>query len=115
MAPSSITTTTAIHEETPTHITFHTSTGPATRKRAQTTPTFTSIPVISFRNINSSSLEERKALAVQVGKAFREVGFLYAKDHGIEDELQARVLGVMKEFFALSLEEKMKVGRQVFP
>jgi isopenicillin N synthase-like dioxygenase len=72
-------------------------------------PTFDTIPIVNFSNISSDSLERRKELALEVRRAFIEVGFLYASNHGISETLQAEVLRVMKEFFALPTEEKMKI------
>ncbi|KAI5478255.1 hypothetical protein MNV49_005320 [Pseudohyphozyma bogoriensis] len=69
--------------------------------------TFTSIPVISLKNINGT-LEERKELAKEVGKAFREVGFMYASEcPGVTDELLASMFSTITEFFELPMEEKM--------
>ena len=72
-------------------------------------PTFTTIPQIDFSRMDSPELGERKLLAKQIGAAFKESGFLYAANHGISEELQANLHGVIQEFFALPLEEKMKV------
>ena len=47
---------------------------------------------------------------MEVGAAFRDSGFLYAVNHGISEELQGDLYRVIKEFFDLPLEEKMKVG-----
>lgn len=73
------------------------------------TPTFDSIPIVDFSNIYSPSIEKRKILALEVRKAFTDVGFLYAANHGISATLQANVLRVMEEFFSLPAEEKMKI------
>lgn len=73
-------------------------------------PTFETIPQVDFSNIDSPSLEERKAIAKEVGAAFKDSGFMYAANHGISDELQADLFRVIKEFFDLPLEEKMKVS-----
>lgn len=72
-------------------------------------PTFETIPQVDFSNIDSPSLEDRAAIAKELGAAFRDSGFLYAANHGISEELQKDLFGVIKEFFDLPLEEKMKV------
>ena len=72
-------------------------------------PTFNEIPKVDFSKASSSSLEDRKAIAQQVGSAFRDSGFLYAMNHGISEELQSELYRVIREFFDLPLEEKMKV------
>lgn len=70
--------------------------------------TFDKIPLIDFANINSSDPAERRKLALEVRIAFTEAGFMYAANHGISEELQKEVFRVVKEFFALPIEEKMK-------
>jgi hypothetical protein len=77
-------------------------------KGADMKPTFDKIPLIDFTNINSSSIAERKKLALEVKEAFSKVGFMYAANHGISESLQAETLRVMQEFFSLPSEEKMK-------
>lgn len=81
----------------------------------QKKPTFETIPQVDFSKVNSPSLIERKAIAKEVGAAFRESGFLYAVNHGISEELQAEVYRLMKVFFASPLKEKMKVRRTFTP
>lgn len=71
-------------------------------------PTFDKIPLVDLANINSSDPAERRKLALKVRTAFTEVGFMYAANHGISQELQTEVFRVVKEFFALPIEEKMK-------
>ncbi|KAI5477763.1 hypothetical protein MNV49_005952 [Pseudohyphozyma bogoriensis] len=73
-------------------------------------PTFTSLPVISFKNINGT-LEERQALAKEVGAAFRDVGFLYAKDcPGVTPELVEETFEVIRQFFKIPQEQKQAVS-----
>jgi len=72
-------------------------------------PTFSTIPQVDFSKIDSPSLSDRQAIAKEVGAAFRDSGFLYAANHGISQSLQDGLYRVIKEFFALPLEEKMKV------
>jgi len=78
-------------------------------------PTFDVIPQVDCAKIFSPSLDDRKSVARVVGKVLREVGCLYAVNHGISEELQANVYRVMKEFFALPLEEKMVVHNSKSP
>lgn len=109
MAPSATATATATEQE---YVTFHASKGRGKRlvlRGDQMKDTFESIPVVDFTKSFSSSIEDRKSVAKQVGDAFRNVGFLYAKGHGIPEDLQARTKEAMKAFFALPTEEKMKL------
>ncbi|KAE9967338.1 hypothetical protein BLS_006435 [Venturia inaequalis] len=94
------------------YVTFHAAkgkmsrpilTGPAMKS------TFESIPHVDFDKAFSESVDERRQVADKVGKAFKEVGFLYAINHGISEDLQHRTTAVIKEFFALQIEEKMKI------
>ncbi|OAL31254.1 hypothetical protein AYO20_08309 [Fonsecaea nubica] len=71
--------------------------------------TFESIPVIDISGIFSDSLEERKKVAKEVGKACQDVGFFYAENHNIPDEVIDQTFAAVKHFFALSHEEKMEV------
>lgn len=71
--------------------------------------TFESIPHVDMTKMWSSSLDDRKSVAKQVVSAFREAGFIYALNHGISEDLQNRTRNVVKEFFDLPLEEKMKI------
>ena len=107
MAPSATYT-----EPEPEYIIVHAGKGTIKRQiltGAHKKPTFETIPEVDFTPMNSPSLSDRKALAQQVGAAFRDSGFLYARNHGISEELQANLTRVIKEFFDLPLEEKMKV------
>jgi isopenicillin N synthase-like dioxygenase len=76
-------------------------------------PTFESITEVDFSNMDSPSFDQRKAVAKEVGAAFRNSGFLYAKNHGISEDLQEELYRVIGEFFDLPLEEKMKVSKTV--
>ncbi|KAJ9157591.1 Clavaminate synthase-like protein [Pleurostoma richardsiae] len=71
-------------------------------------PTFTEIPAIDTSKIFSKSLEERKEIAAQVGKACREVGFFYALNHNVPDEVVSQTFKAVAGFFAQPLEVKME-------
>ncbi|KAL8280807.1 hypothetical protein RQP46_006811 [Phenoliferia psychrophenolica] len=77
-------------------------------------PTFTSIPVISFKGMHGST-QERRALAKEVRAAATDVGFFYARDCGIPDELINSTFATMRDFFALPTEEKMKASWNLSP
>ena len=94
------------------YVTFHAYKGKLSRpvlKGDAKVNTFQSIPQVDMTKMWSPSLEDRKSVAKEVGKAFREVGFLYASNHGISQDLQGRTFEVMREFFDLPLEEKMRI------
>ncbi|RDW63293.1 hypothetical protein BP6252_10838 [Coleophoma cylindrospora] len=52
-------------------------------------PTFEEIPQVDFANLDSGNIEDRQAIATNVRQAFSNVGFMYAVNHGISEELQA--------------------------
>jgi isopenicillin N synthase-like dioxygenase len=108
MAPSAI-----LPEPEPEYVVVHAGKGTIKRqilKGDQKKPTFETIPEVDFTNMSSPLLEERKGVAEKVGAAFKDSGFLYAVNHGIDERLQDELYDVIKEFFALPLEEKMKVS-----
>jgi isopenicillin N synthase-like dioxygenase len=72
-----------------------------------TTP-FTSIPIVDISGLRSPDRGERERAAADIGKAAREVGFLYISGTGIDPALFDRMLAATKTFFALPVEEKMR-------
>lgn len=75
---------------------------------AEAKPTFSAIPVIDFTNIDSPSLELRQALAKELYDACSQVGFFYAKGHGISEELFGETFQCLRRFF-LELDEEVKM------
>jgi isopenicillin N synthase-like dioxygenase len=64
--------------------------------------TFTEVPVVDV----SGPVDE---VAAALGRAAREVGFMYVSGHGLEPRLFDDLLAVTREFFDLPHEEKMRV------
>lgn len=107
MAPSAL-----LPDPEPEYVIVHAGKGTIKRqilKGSQKKPTFETIPRVDFTKMNSSSMEDRKAIAAEVGAAFKDSGFLYAVNHGISEQLQEELYAAIKQFFALPLEEKMAV------
>lgn len=71
--------------------------------------TFDSVPVIDVSGMFSQSLPDRKKVAVEIGKACREVGFFYAQNHNIPEEVLTHTFDSAKEFFDMPSEKKMEV------
>jgi isopenicillin N synthase-like dioxygenase len=69
---------------------------------------FTSVPIVDVSGLRSPDRAQRERVAAEIGKAAREVGFLYISSAGVEDALFDPMLAATKEFFALPLEEKMR-------
>jgi isopenicillin N synthase-like dioxygenase len=74
--------------------------------------TFTEVPKIDFQRIYSDNLEDRKELAKEVGAACRDVGFFYAVNHGVDEELLNDTLDALKKYFALPTDVKMETHNQ---
>lgn len=102
----------ALVEEPRQEVVFHAGKGKQSRavlSGADLKPTFDRIPTVDFTKATSPNEADRLAVAREVGKAFTEVGFMYAVNHGIDEELQRRAKAVIKEFFGQPHEEKMKI------
>jgi isopenicillin N synthase-like dioxygenase len=69
---------------------------------------FTAVPIVDISGLRSSDPAERARVTVEIGRAARDVGFLYVSGSGIDESLFDRMLAVTKEFFALPVEEKMR-------
>ncbi|KAH8731484.1 hypothetical protein GQ44DRAFT_698818 [Phaeosphaeriaceae sp. PMI808] len=69
---------------------------------------FNEIPKIDFRRVYSDKLEDRKQLAKEVSAACRNVGFFYAVNHGVDEELLNDTFEALKRYFALPTEVKME-------
>jgi len=68
------------------------------------------IPLIDLSAIYGD-LEARKELAQQIKYAAENMGFFYAKNHGIPDAVIQRALDASKAFFAQPEEKKMLVHK----
>ncbi|MCW2649210.1 MAG: hypothetical protein QOE41_739 [Mycobacterium sp.] len=73
------------------------------------TPAFTSVPVVDISVLQSPDPADWQPVASQLGRAAREVGFLYISGAGVSDALFDRLLDAAKQFFALPAEEKMRL------
>lgn len=73
------------------------------------TANFSKIPVVDITKLHNGSRAEQQQVADELGKAARNVGFVYITGGGIDETLFDGVLDAAKRFFALPHEEKMKV------
>lgn len=67
------------------------------------------VPVIDIGPFLEGSAEGKRAVAEQVGRACKEIGFLTIVGHGVSPELMQRTYDVSRAFFDLPFEEKLAV------
>ncbi|AJE13616.1 isopenicillin N synthase family dioxygenase [Stutzerimonas balearica] len=70
---------------------------------------FTTIPVVDIAGLHSPDPVARQAVADELGRAARDVGFLMVTGHGISRALRDGLLEQARAFFARPLDEKMRV------
>ena len=75
--------------------------------------TIRSVPIIDIAPFLAGTLEDKRRVAAEVGRACEEIGFLIVKGHGVPRELVTQMYDVSKRFFDLPLDEKMEThGRE---
>jgi len=109
------TTETETEIETETYVHYHDG-GIYGKRRVLTgkdaKPTFDEVPKIDMARIYSDNYEDRQELATEVGAACRDVGFFYAVNHGVDEELLAETFAAVKKYFDLPTEVKMETHNQ---
>lgn len=70
---------------------------------------FSAIPIVDITKLREGTPAEQQEIAQELGKAAREVGFVYVTGGGLDEALFDGVLDAAKRFFALPHDEKMKV------
>lgn len=68
---------------------------------------FEQIPIIDVAGLVEGS-SARADVAERLGRACREAGFFYVVGHGVDESLQARLVGLSRAFFAQDPESKMR-------
>lgn len=76
---------------------------------------FTSIPTIDISNIDSPSIEDRRAIAKEIYDACTSSGFFYIANHKIPNTLLDQTFGTLQKFFALDQDVKMSAHVQKNP
>ncbi len=70
---------------------------------------FSDIPVIDISALSGADAAAQARVADELGRAARDVGFLYVTGTGIDEALFEELLKQTKRFFALPFEKKMDV------
>jgi isopenicillin N synthase-like dioxygenase len=70
---------------------------------------FTDIPVIDISPLRCTDAAAQARVAEELGRAARDVGFLYVTGTGIDEQLFEDLLAETKQFFAQPLDKKMEV------
>ncbi|WP_328311780.1 isopenicillin N synthase family oxygenase [Streptomyces sp. NBC_00442] len=72
---------------------------------------FKEVPVIGIAPLVTPDPdpEALRETVEQIGQACRDVGFFYIKDHGVTPRESAELFQASRDFFALPLEEKLKI------
>ncbi|KAF2122032.1 hypothetical protein BDV96DRAFT_482472 [Lophiotrema nucula] len=65
------------------------------------------IPVVDFGRFLNGGKEEKEVVARQIDDAFRNVGFVYLRNHGVGRGMVDRCFDWSKKFFDLPLDTKM--------
>lgn len=68
------------------------------------------VPLIDFGDFLSGDEAARKATALKLGEACRNIGFFYLTNHGVPQPLIDRTLDEVKRFFALPDEQKAEIA-----
>ncbi len=64
------------------------------------------IPSVDLADFLSGKPERKKAFVEKLGHAYEEIGFVAVKNHGLSDELSARLYQQVHNFFELPTEVK---------
>ncbi|HEX6103400.1 MAG TPA: 2-oxoglutarate and iron-dependent oxygenase domain-containing protein [Alphaproteobacteria bacterium] len=68
------------------------------------------VPVVDFRPFLSGKEAERKRVALEIGRACRDIGFFYIVNSGVPQQLVDRLFAEAKRFFALPPERKAEIA-----
>src|SRR5579875_1746226 len=71
----------------------------------------TALPTIDLTPLREGSLADKQAVARAIDQACTQIGFFLVAGHGVSQRLISETRQAAVDFFALPLEEKMKVQR----
>jgi isopenicillin N synthase-like dioxygenase len=67
------------------------------------------LPMISIKDLRSTDRQSRMAVGHAIRNACMDTGFFYICDHGVPSSLMDAVLSEARRFFALPLEQKLRL------
>ncbi|MEM6381386.1 MAG: 2-oxoglutarate and iron-dependent oxygenase domain-containing protein [Pseudomonadota bacterium] len=68
-----------------------------------------SVPVIDLQPALAGAAAERKQVAREIADACKTLGFFYIAGHAVPDDLIGRHFEIAEQFFALPIDEKMRI------
>ncbi len=72
------------------------------------------LPVLDVGPLLGNSTDaDRAEVCARIGRACRDTGFFYVLGHGVDEDLQAELESLSREFFALPLSEKLAVRMEL--
>lgn len=71
-------------------------------------PTFTEIPQVDIGDIFSGDFSKRLAKAEEIAHVCKTVGFMYIKNHGVDQDFIDEVFERSRQYHAQPLDVKMK-------
>jgi isopenicillin N synthase-like dioxygenase len=66
------------------------------------------VPQLDIRRFDQGSPADRQSFMSEFGEAVRNYGFVGIREHGLDDALVARCYAMLREFFSLPTEAKMR-------
>ncbi|MDG1715493.1 2-oxoglutarate and iron-dependent oxygenase domain-containing protein [Lacinutrix sp.] len=68
----------------------------------------TSIPSVNLEDFLSEDPKRKQKFIDEIGKAYQDIGFVALKGHFLDEKLVERLYSEIKNFFAMSVDEKRK-------
>lgn len=69
------------------------------------------IPSLDLADFNSGDSEKKAAFVEKIGAAFNNIGFVAVKNHGLSEDLRAKLYDTVQKFFYQEDDEKQKLEK----
>ncbi len=73
---------------------------------------FTEIATLDLNKFNKGNQSDKLSFITSLGEAFTKIGFVAVKNHGLDEDTQARLYDSWQKFFALPPDIKQKYYRE---